>query len=511
MSDNNGSSASARSATIFSRFADGSPVGDVIPFYDDGTYHLFVLTPPPGSLYFPERLYTTWRHLRSRDLLHWEQLPDALAPGEPGAPDDCGIWTGSVIRAEGRYHIFYTGYSLGRSMPQTVCRATSDDGVVWKKDPDNPVSVPRLEHFEGKDWRDPYVFWNEEEGCYWMLLSTRSLRYPAVARGVVALQTSPDLQSWSEPEDLYETFLTHCPECSEMYELGHKWVLAYSRFTDRRGTVYRAAGSPRGPWHHLDSDGPDGAHWYAAKSLADDRGRRLAFGWVPDRNPKPSTTTGAWLWAGDLALPRELSMGEDGQLRASLPAEVVSAASPSSFGRVEFGRGAWSQSDAAEALTLSARCKGEFGYCLLHPGSTSGAYMVSATVSGADAAAVGLAVETGEQLDRGFAVLCHLREGRALAFDLTAAWSELANEYEKATTEYSPVVDSALTGGASDELTLQVVVRGDVVEAFVADRAVLTYRLSSDGGVVALLVQDGSATFGDIRIAALSTQVSGVA
>ncbi len=53
--------------------------------------------------------------------------------------------------------------------------------------------------------------------------------------------------------------------------------------------------------------------------------------------------------------------------------------------------------------------------------------------------------------------------------------------------------------------------RGDVVEAFVADRVVLTYRLSSSGGLVALLVQDGSATFGDVRIAALSTQVSGVA
>lgn len=160
---------------------------------------------------------------------------------------------------------------------------------------------------------------------------------------------------------------------------------------------------------------------------------------------------------------------------------------------------------------MSARCKGQFGYCLLYPGEVSDSYMVSATVRGADAAAVGLAVETGEQLDRGFAVLCHLREGRALAFDLTAAWSELANEYEKATTEYSPVVDSALTGGIPDEFTVQVVVRGDVVEAFVADRVVLTYRLSSDGGVVALLVQDGSATFSDIRLSALATQVSGVA
>ena len=81
-----------------------------------------------------------------------------------------------------------------------------------------------------------------------------------------------------------------------------RWVLGYSRFTDRRGTVYRVADSPRGPWHHLATEGPDGANWYAAKSLADAAADRL--GWVPDRNPEPSATTGLWLWAGDLAVPR---------------------------------------------------------------------------------------------------------------------------------------------------------------------------------------------------------------
>ena len=41
---------------MFGRFADAAPVGDVIPFFDDGAYHLFCLTPPDGSMYFPERL-----------------------------------------------------------------------------------------------------------------------------------------------------------------------------------------------------------------------------------------------------------------------------------------------------------------------------------------------------------------------------------------------------------------------------------------------------------------------
>ena len=127
---------------IFTRYADLAPVGDVIPFFDDGTYHLFTLTPPPGTLHFPGRLRTTWRHLRSADLVHWEQLPDALSPGADGEPDHDGVWTGSVLRVGDVYNIFYTGHSLESTAPQSVCRATSFDGIYWAKDPQNPISTP---------------------------------------------------------------------------------------------------------------------------------------------------------------------------------------------------------------------------------------------------------------------------------------------------------------------------------------------------------------------------------
>ncbi len=49
---------------------------------------------------------------------------------------------------------------------------------------------------------------------------------------------------------------------------------------------------------------------------------------------------------------------------------------------------------------------------------------------------------------------------------------------------------------------MQVVVRGDLVEAFVASSASLTYRLPRvDAGVIALVVQDGSVRFSDVKIA----------
>jgi beta-fructofuranosidase len=495
------SSVPASGAGTFTRYADQAPVGDVIPFFDDGTYHIFCLTPPAGTLYFPDRLRTTWRHLRSTDLVRWEQLPDALAPGGDGDPDRDGVWTGSVLRAGDDLHIFYTGHTLEGEIPQSVCHATSQDGISWTKDPRNPISVPDPGRFEGKDWRDPFVFWNHLEQRYWMLLSSRSTAHPAASRGVVAVQTSDDLVCWTEAEELYEAFLTHCPECPEIFPAGQKWVLGYSRFTDRRGTVYRVADNPRGPWQHFTTEGLDSAHWYAAKSLTDAAGRRIAFGWVPDRNPVPSATTGNWLWGGDLAVPRELTMNDHGQLVMRLPAEIGSPLGGEFPYTPDYGTGEWSAKpgDTVSSFEVEASCS--FGYCVLRPAEQARQHVISVRVSGAaDAAIFGLAVQTNEQLDCGVAILCYPREQRVCAVDLTAARSEVANEYEKAATEYASVAESSLAGTAFDEVVIRVVVREDIVEAFVADTVCLTYRLSSyEAGSIALLIQDGSARFTDVR------------
>lgn len=80
-------------------FADST--GDAIPFYHEGKYHIFSLTSPPGTTVYPARLRTTWSHSVSEDLVHWEELPTALYPGEGDEPDASGVWTGSVIYGEG--------------------------------------------------------------------------------------------------------------------------------------------------------------------------------------------------------------------------------------------------------------------------------------------------------------------------------------------------------------------------------------------------------------------------
>lgn len=49
--------------------------GDAVPFYHEGKYHVFFLTPPYGTTTYPDRLRITWRHLCSDNLVDWEELP----------------------------------------------------------------------------------------------------------------------------------------------------------------------------------------------------------------------------------------------------------------------------------------------------------------------------------------------------------------------------------------------------------------------------------------------------
>jgi beta-fructofuranosidase len=72
---------------IYRRPKSAVAAGDAIPFFFGGTYHLFHLASPAGTVSYPERVRTTWEHARSNDLVNWEQMPPALPPGEGDAPD----------------------------------------------------------------------------------------------------------------------------------------------------------------------------------------------------------------------------------------------------------------------------------------------------------------------------------------------------------------------------------------------------------------------------------------
>ena len=307
---------------VFRKLKWADSTGDAIPFYHDNVYHIFSLTSPPGTTVYPERLRTTWEHSVSRDLVHWEEVETALYPGEGEEPDACGVWTGAAIYGQGKYHIFYTGYNYNIHYQQTICHAVSQDGIHFEKDPKNPIIVP-YEGYELVDWRDPYVFYNEDDKCYWILISGRKEEGPPARRGCIVLYRSWDLENWEYYGPIYRPYHTNCPECCEMYKIGDLWYLSYSRFSEFVNTIYRVSNSPFGPWRTPKMDGIGGRRFYAAKSMENDQGRRFYFAWAHDRADE--SNFGQWYWGGQFCIPHEVCQNPEGELDVKMPKEYIEA------------------------------------------------------------------------------------------------------------------------------------------------------------------------------------------
>lgn len=281
-------------------------MNDPKPFFWNGSYHVFFQHNPHGAFWGTMH----WGHAVSRDLLHWEELPVALAP-TPGGPDKDGCFTGCVVKGdEDRFHILYTGVD-----PQVQCLATSDDPnlIVWRKYEKNPVIGEKPAGF-GACFRDPQA-WKEADGTWLMVVGSELSDRRG---GAALLYQSPDgrLTDW---EFVHALFAGHEHEtgfdfeCPDFFPLGHGgWrVLLSSRNKtwwhagdfDRENLAFeRAAWGP--------TDG--GGLFYAAKTLFDDQNRRLLFGWI--REDRPENEQKAAGWSGVLSLPRVLSRLPDGAL-----------------------------------------------------------------------------------------------------------------------------------------------------------------------------------------------------
>lgn len=485
---------------VFRRLSSGLSCGDSIPFYHDGVYHLFFLSVPANTVRYPERTRNTWQHVISKDLVNWEELPPVLLPGSQPSIDADGCWTGSVIYAGGQYHIFYTGYHIDAEFPQTICHATSRDAVTWEKDGKSPYIVPDTRYYESIDWRDPYIFYNEEDGCYWLLIAARKNSGPSNRRGVVALYATKDLVNFEHRGPLYEPYHTNCPECPEMYKMGDYWYLVYSRFSERAQTLYRVSKSPYGPWRTPKFDGIDGRRFYAAKSLADDNGRRFYFAWIHER--EKGSDEELWQTGGDFGIPHEVIPMEDGNLRVVMPREVreafketkISCSFVPKLGRIkEYGD---TSLEVNSVGTLS------YGYFDINEPE----FMMECTIKAADCADYfGLAIKTDEDLDHGYLLAFNIANQQVslnkLPAPLDPFWATLSGK---------PIVPPEVDGPRvcekpfpfknGDYINVKVVMCNDLIEIFAGDLVVFSYRSYTEMPYkIGVFAQDCNAEYHNIE------------
>jgi len=133
-----------------------------------------------------------WGHAVSDDLVHWEELPVALAPDEIGA-----IWSGSTVadpenrsglfegKSGNNLVAFFTHRSDSNVQVQSMAYS-SDGGLTWTKYENNPVLSRADDPLSNSEFRDPNVFWCEKFGRFVMV----------VAGGPLRIYSSADLINW---------------------------------------------------------------------------------------------------------------------------------------------------------------------------------------------------------------------------------------------------------------------------------------------------------------------------
>lgn len=154
--------------------------------YYEGEYHLFYQHNP----YEREWENMTWGHAVSRDLVHWEELPDALHPDELGT-----IFSGSAVidydntagfNKKGEPALV-AAYTVDNPEKQRQCIAYSlDRGRTFTKYEGNPV-IDSKAKWNSKDTRDPKVFWYAP-GKHWVMVLNE--------RDGHSIYNSSDLKNW---------------------------------------------------------------------------------------------------------------------------------------------------------------------------------------------------------------------------------------------------------------------------------------------------------------------------
>lgn len=483
------------------------PCSDPIPLFVDGTYHVIHLSPPWYSLgtVKPEiRSKDTQRHITSTDLVHWTVHEPALYPGEPGEVDEDGCWTGSMIVKDGVFYLFYCAFNHDADNPQTICLATSKDGYHFEKQPDFPRLRP-ADYLEQIDYRDSYVFWNEDEQTYWMVLAARyAAGGPFHRRGVICYRTSDDLYHWSEDHPLYSPWYMVCPECPEMFKMGDYWYLCYSHFDQNAKTTYRVSKSCHGPWRVPSLPGFDGRRFYAAKTLTDGK-RRFQWGNIYERDNLRNE--GGWTYAGDMAMPREVIQREDGSLAVCVPHEIVENFSKPVAHEFEGKMGEWIPAEGG----LKTDATSKFSYGFFRENSQD-ALMFHAKLRLEEGyGAFGLLLKSADELSPSWELIFERTRSRVsisrYPFPLDPFWQTLNPKIEAAPMEVDGprTIERPIHIEPGKEIDVKAFVDGSFVECFVNDELALSYRVYDPTGGIpfhkfGLFAEDSTVVFRDIAL-----------
>jgi beta-fructofuranosidase len=207
---------------------------------------------------------------------------------------------------------------------EAVMHATSTDLKNWTKIPGDTIFA--ASQYSKDDFRDPYVFYNQEDNKYWMLITSRKDN-----KGVIVRYTSEDLKVWTDTGVFFANDTDNASlECPQLFKLGSNWYLTFSDQSapdpfGKQVVHYRIANSSVGPFTKQSwDDSLDGNGFYAGRFEKDSNGNVYVFGWNPTK--VGYSDAGAYNWGGNLVV-HQIKQDVNGGLHAVPVDKVVNALS----------------------------------------------------------------------------------------------------------------------------------------------------------------------------------------
>lgn len=282
-----------------------------------GEYHLFYQFHPFNTAHGLKY----WAHVKSKDLVDWQECPIALAPSQWYETHGC--YSGSAVNNHGELTLIYTGNVKDKEGNRETyqCLATSKDGIGFKKYENNPVIQKQPEGYTSH-FRDPKVW--KKDGMWYMVIGAQTIN----KEGRVLLFKSVDLKDWSLVGEVAGSGINNLNnfgymwECPDLFNLkGRDVLITCPQGLDQQGDLYNniyqsgyfvgtldyeTGKLSHGKFTELDR----GFEFYAPQTTVDNKGRRILIAWMglPEEENHP-TTEHAWIHA--MTIPRVIELSGD--------------------------------------------------------------------------------------------------------------------------------------------------------------------------------------------------------
>ena len=290
-------------STYFLPGVDGTAqpyVGDPMPYYEDGVYYIYYLKDGGDSYNHSIYLATT------TDFVTYTEIDEPILESSRSGGQDAWIGTGSVVKVDDTYYLFYTGHTgaSNAEFKEKIMVAKGSDPYHFEKVEDWYINPP-AELGQKNDFRDPQCYYDPATGLITMTITASQ---SGTAR-ILKYTVTKDLA-----ESHYDGIIFTNPvgnfwnlECTDTFKMGDKWYVTYSAQDDT--LWYAMSDSQYGPYG--DPVRLEGKLFYAAKHVEDGENSYMV-GWAR-RSESPSSTQDVAAWGGNI-VAQKIVQKDNGEL-----------------------------------------------------------------------------------------------------------------------------------------------------------------------------------------------------